>query len=87
MTAEIDKIAESDASTSQSVCCRHRAAETGNVINCHLTGGGREIFELANFVSHVCWAIDLRSSLYIINLQHLYRDMKLHRNLFIFIKL
>ena len=37
--------------------------ETGNVINYQLTGGGRDILDLTNFASHVCWAIDLRPSL------------------------
>ena len=43
-----------------------------------------EIFDLKNFVSLVCWAIDLRSSLYIIELPHSYRGMKPHRNIFSF---
>ena len=80
------KIAGNDAQTSQvdQFCRRHRAAETGNVVNCHLTGRVYEIFGLTNFVSLVCWAIDLRSSLYIINLPHSYRGMKLHRDNFFF---
>ena len=80
------KIAENNVRTSQvdQFCSRHPSAETGNVVNCNLTGGGHEIFDLTNFVAHVCWAIDLRSLLYIINLPHSYRGMKLHRNLFSF---
>ena len=38
-------------------------------------------FWFTNFVSHVCWTIDLRSSLDIINLPRSYRGMKLHCNL------
>ena len=64
---------------SWSVCCRHRSAETGNVINCHLTVEGTKFLIL-----HVSWAIDVHSSLYIVNLPNSYRSMKLHRNLFAF---
>ena len=41
------------------LCCHHYAVETGNMVNCHLTGGGHEIVDHTNFVSHVCWSIDL----------------------------
>ena len=80
------KIAENYPNTSNvdQLSSSHRAAETANVINCHLTNGGHEIVNLTNFVSDVCWAIDFQSSLFIINLPHLYGGMKLHHNLFSF---
>ena len=66
-------IAENDARTSQVdqfavIPARLRLGTW--LTSCHLTGGGHEISDLTNFVSHVYWAIDLRSSLYIINLPH-----------------
>ena len=43
------------------------------LVNDHFTGGGQESFNLENFVAHVYWTFDLRSSLYIINLPHSYK--------------
>ena len=61
----------------------NRSFEARNVVNDHLTGGTQEdIFDLKNFLSHVYWTFDLRSSLCIINLSHSYRGMKRHCNLF-----
>ena len=49
------KIAENYPNTSNvDQLSSHRAAETANVINCHLTNGGHEIVNLTNFVSDVC---------------------------------
>jgi len=34
-------------------CCRHSSAETGNLVNYHLTGGEQEISDLTNYAPHV----------------------------------
>ena len=43
----------------------------------------KRFFYLKNLASHVYWTIDLHSSLYVINLPHSYRGMKLDRNFFL----
>ena len=79
------KLEENDARTSKLVSLlsslRGRDWEHG-LLSPH--GWRAQNFSSSKFVSHVCWAIDPHSSLYIINFPHSYRSMKLYHNLFSF---